>query len=52
VQFQAASTDDAFDLMWDAFGDGGWWDAHLLDASRWAAARPPSGDRPVPFQYL
>ena len=25
------SRDDANDLMWDAFGDGGWWDAHPVD---------------------
>jgi hypothetical protein len=31
IEFQAMSHDDANDLMWDAFGDGGWWDAHCMD---------------------
>jgi hypothetical protein len=34
VVFQAASLDDANDLMWDAFGDEGWWDAHDLEDLR------------------
>jgi hypothetical protein len=31
VEFQAATQDDANDLMWEAFGDEGWWHAHDLE---------------------
>jgi hypothetical protein len=34
IEFQAASRDDANDLMWFAFGDGGWWDVHPLHEVR------------------
>jgi hypothetical protein len=31
IALQAKTRDDANDLMWDAFGDGGWYDAHPVD---------------------
>lgn len=31
LPFEAATQDDAFDLLWVAFGDEGWSDAHLVD---------------------
>ena len=34
LRFQAASEDDAFDLLWDAFGDDNWWHAHEIDEVR------------------
>jgi hypothetical protein len=31
LPFEAATQDDAFDLLWVAFGDNGWYHAHLVD---------------------